>query len=368
MKTVLQICQNYHQPFLDCTRQYAALFKGTDYRVVTVFICGEKNDAVIKEAEADEVIFLEHHRDELDGLKLNIIKEIRAIATQYQFQACIAHRNKATYLALISTKLPVISIHHAFGDFDRIGRRLLSRLYQHRLTLLAVSNAVRDEIREKLPSFPKEQILTLYNRVNIPDLSSQLLDKDSARKALSLPTDAFVIGNVGRLHPDKDQITLIQGFAKARNNLPKNSLLVIIGKGKYEKKLRNLITELKIQNHVILTGHVKDAKKLFRAFDLFVLSSDREPFGMVLLEAMAAGVPVICSNCGGGPEVIDGIGTLFEFGNSSALSKALIESVTAQPTLDLTEKTRNKLELFSDDTVRHHFWSQTRINQILAES
>lgn len=366
MKTVLQICQNYHQPFLDCTRQYAALFKGSEYRVVTVFICGKKSDAVISEAEADEVIFLEHHRDELDGLKLNIIKEIRAIATQYKFQACIAHRNKATYLALIATKLPVLSVHHAFGDFDRLGRRLLSRLYRSRLTLLAVSNAVRDEIRKKLPSFAEDQIVTLYNRVDVSSLRSQLLDRDEARRQLSIPENAFVIANVGRLHPDKDQLTLIRGFAQALNLLPQNSLLIIIGKGKYEQKLRALIAELEIEDRVILTGHVNNAKKLFRAFDLFVLSSDHEPFGMVLLEAMAADLPVVCSNCGGGPEVVDGIGTLFEFGKPDALSKALLGSMeTHANSSDFAKKTRQKLELFSDHSAKDSFWSQSRINQVL---
>lgn len=365
MKTVLQICQNYHQPFLDCTRQYAALFKDTEYRVVTVFICGQQSDAVTTEADADEVIFLEHHRDELDGLKLSIIKEIRAITEQYEFQACIAHRNKATYLALIATKLPVLSIHHAFGDFDRFGRRLLSRLYSHRLTLLAVSNAVRDEIRKSLPSFAEDQIVTLYNRVDVSSLRSQLLDREDARRKLSVPNDAFVIANVGRLHPDKDQLTLIKGFAQALNTLPQNSLLVIIGKGKYEQKLRDLVLELKLQDRVILTGHVNNAKQLFRAFDLFVLSSDHEPFGMVLLEAMAANVPVICSNCGGGPEVIEGIGTLFEFGQPDALSKALVASIETHSNSDFAEKTRQKLELFSDHTAKRSFWSQPRINQVL---
>jgi glycosyltransferase involved in cell wall biosynthesis len=368
VKTVLQICQNYHQPFLDCTRQYAALFKDRDYRVVTVFICGKKSDAVISEAEADEVIFLEHHRDELDGLKLNIIREIRAITAQYKFQACIAHRNKATYLALIATKLPILSVHHAFGDFDRLGRRLLSRIYRSRLTLLAVSNAVRDEIRNRLPSFPEDQIVTLYNRVDVSSLRGQLLDRDEARRQLSIPKDAFVIANVGRLHPDKDQLTLIKGYAQALDALPRNSLLIIIGKGKYEQKLRALIAKLKLEERVILTGHVNSAKKLFRAFDLFVLSSDREPFGMVLLEAMAADLPVVCSNCGGGPEVVEGVGTLFEFGNPSALSEALIETMAKQSKSNLSEQTQKKLDQFSDERARHHFWSQTRICKILEKS
>lgn len=366
MKTVLQVCQNYHQPFLDCTRQYAALFKGTDYRVVTVFICGDRNDDVTTEAEADEVIFLEHHRDELDGLKLDIIRELREITQQYDFQACIAHRNKATYLALFATKLPIISVHHAFGDFNRLGRKLLSRYFKERLTLLAVSNAVRDEIRQHLPFFGEDQILTLYNRVDEEKLRQQQLSRSEARAKLGLSDESYVIANVGRLHPDKDQATLIKGFALALDELPSNSTLVIIGQGKYEQRLQRLITDFELEKRVILTGHVKDAKRLFRAFDLFVLSSDHEPFGMVLLEALAAEVPVICSDCGGGPEVVEGVGMLFELGNPEALCQALLNNRNNQSGSDFRAIARKQLERFSDTTVRQTFWAQPRINQVFA--
>lgn len=365
VKTVLQICQNYHQPFLDCTRQYTALFKGTDYRVVTVFICGDKSEQIAAEAEADEVLFLEHHRDELDGLKLGIIKELREIAHRYDFQACIAHRNKATYLALFATKLPVISVHHAFGDFSRLGRKLLSWYFKDRLTLLAVSNAVRDEIRQDLRFLSQQQILTLYNRVNVEALNQQQLSRTKARAILGLEDDSYVIANVGRLHPDKDQTTLIKGFALALEGLPANSTLVIVGQGKDEQKLLRLVHELGIEQRVVLTGHIKDAKRLFKAFDLFVLSSDHEPFGMVLLEALAAGVPVICSNCGGGPEVIAGVGTLFEFGNADSLSKALLDTHSQQSISVFNTQARNQLDNFSDETVRKTFWAQPRINQVL---
>ena len=366
MKTVLQICQNYHQPFLDCTRQYAALFKNSPYRVVTVFLCGPEDAAVRKEADADEVIFLEHHRDELDGLKTDIIRELQALSKQYQFEVCIAHRNKPTYLALISTRLPVISVHHAFGDFDRLGRRLLARVFNKRLTILAVSNAVRDEIRARLPFLSEDRVFTLYNRVNASFLRSQLLSRNEAREQLSLPRDAFVIANVGRLHPDKDQATLIRGFSLALKELPENSLLVIIGTGKSETKLRTLIAELDLNEQVILTGHVKEARKLFRAFDLFVLSSDHEPFGMVLLEAMAAEIPVIASDCGGACEVVEGVGRLFEMGSAENLSKAILD--TLEPVTDAEElalRSRQQLEKFSDEAVREFFWSHPRIQQLL---
>ena len=366
MKAVLQICQNYQQPFLDCTRQYAALFSGTEYKVVTVFVCGEKNEAVASEANADEVIFLGHHRDELKGLKLNILREIKTITEQYDFDVCIAHRNKATYLALFGTRLPVFSIHHAFGDFDRLGRRLMTQFFRRRLTLFAVSNAVRQEIHDQLPGWPSEQLLTLYNRIDTAKLCQRLVSRSEARILLSLPADAYIVANVGRLHPDKDQATLIKGFARAIQQLPDLSYLVIIGKGKDEQKLRRLSETLGVASHVIFTGHVPDAKTLFRAFDLFVLTSDHEPFGMVLLEAMAANIPLICSNSGGGPEVVDGVGELFENGDADDLARAIISAGDKASTKNVSAQIEEKLVFFSDQSARKTFWATSAVQRLLS--
>jgi glycosyltransferase involved in cell wall biosynthesis len=368
LKTVLQLCQNYHQPFLDCTRQYTALFAGTDYRVVSVFICGVEQESVRQAAAADEVIFLNHHRDELDGLKRHILREIRSICEQYDFSVCIAHRNKATYLALMGTNLPVFSIHHAFGDFDRLGRRLLSRFYQKRLTFFAVSNAVKEDIHSKLPSWPTEKLHTLYNRINRSELSQQLSEREQAREQLGIPQHSYIVANVGRLHPDKDQSTLIRAFAAAREYLPAGSLLLLIGAGKDLPKLEKLCAQLNLSSDVIFTGMVPDARTAFRAFDLFVLSSDHEPFGMVLLEAMIAGVPVICSDSGGGPEVIDGIGSTFPTGDDQALSKAIISASRTQQSDEQIARVNERLALFSDEQARQTFWALPIVRRLLGDA
>lgn len=101
--------------------------------------------------------FLEYESSQLSGLKLNIIQKIKKISEHYDFVGCIAHRAKPAYVALMATKLPVISIRHSFGDFDRFGRRLLVNLFKSRVTILAVSNAVRNEIRQHLPKWPNEK-------------------------------------------------------------------------------------------------------------------------------------------------------------------------------------------------------------------
>jgi glycosyltransferase involved in cell wall biosynthesis len=325
MPTVLQICHSYYPPFLDCARQYAALFNGTQYKVTTVYLQGDFSQEVVDGSASDEVIFLGYKSSQIGGLKLGAIAKIRSIVSKKHFEFCIAHRVKPTYVALLATKLPVISVHHNYNDYSRWSRRLLVNYYKNRILMLGVSNAVRDDLRRDLKAWPEDQIQTLYNRIDVAVTQAQMLTKKAARSALNLPNDIFIIGNVGRLHHDKDQATLIKAFAKAKSHLPADSLLVIIGAGPLEHDLKSLVASLNLSQQVIFKGNVPNAKQHFKAFDLFVLTSDNEPFGMVLLEAMAAELPIICSDCGGGAEVVEGVGELFVFGNVNELNNRLVD-------------------------------------------
>lgn len=364
---VLQICHCYYPPFLDCARQYSKLFAGTEYKVVTVYLTGEANEEVAEATCSDEVIFLGYKSSEVRGLKLKAIAEIRKILARGTFKFCIAHRSKPTYVALLASKLPVISIHHNYDDFGRFTRRLLVNLFRKRLLLLGVSDSVRDEIRASLPAWPHDQIETLYNRIDVAAVQAQFMTKEAARTFLGLPQESWIIGNVGRLHHDKDQATLLRGFKKALPQLPANSLLVIMGKGPLEKELKQLAMDLAITDRVVFTGNVPDGKKYFKAFDVFALTSDHEPFGMVLLEAMAAGLPLICSDCGGGAEVVQGIGELFPLGDSDALAKSMIRQYEERDRIDTIKILQKLQDHFSDEAVSMRFWELPFVRQRLNE-
>jgi len=360
---VLQVCHCYYPPFLDCARQYSRLFAGTDYKVVTVYLTGEPNQAVAQATCSDEVIFLGYKSSEVRGLKLKAILEIRKILASRTFKFCITHRSKPTYVALFASQLPVISIRHNYGDFRRITRRLLVNLFRKRLLLLGVSDSVRDEMRAHL-NWPDSQIETLYNRIDVPAVKAQFLSRQAAREFLALPDSSWIVGNVGRLHHDKDQATLLRGFQQALPNLPANSLLVIMGAGPLENDLKQLAVDLGIAASVVFTGNVPDGRQYFKAFDVFALTSDHEPFGMVLLEAMAANVPIICSDCGGGAEVARDVGQLFPLGDSEMLAKCLVNEYKSNHGIETT-KMNNKLnEFFSDEAAKKRFWNLAFVKEV----
>ena len=368
---VLQFCHGYDGPFLDCARQYASLFAGSGYRVTTVFLTGVADPEVAAGCASDEVLFLEYSSSAVRGLKLGAIRDLRKIAASRDFSFCIAHRFKPIYIALLGTNLPVIGVHHAFGDYQRRTRKLFAHLFRKRLSLLGVSDAVRDDMRQCLPKWPTGRIRTLYNRIDTESLQASLLSVGQAREALGLASDAWIVGNVGRLHPDKDQATLLRGFAQALPSLPKPAQLVVMGKGRLEQDLKELASELGIGAHVYFAGQVADARLYFRAFDVFALSSDHEPFGMVLLEAMAAGVPLLATACGGAREVVEGVGILFPLGDAAHLAQGLIHlaSLDAEQRQACAELMQQRLhERFSDHAVREAFWRLPQVTDLIAEA
>lgn len=361
---VLQFCHGYDAPFLDCARQYASLFAGSGYRVTTVFLTGKPDADVAGGCASDEVLFLGYSSKQIRGLKLGAIRDLREIARSRDFRFCIAHRFKPIYIASLATDLPVIGVHHAFGDYQRLPRRLFAGLFRKRLSLLGVSRAVRDDIRCRLPNWPGNRIEALNNRVDVEALRTTQVGRDEARQVLGLPHDAWVIGNVGRLHPDKDQATLLRGFAAALPRLPQNSLLAILGNGRLEDALKQLARELGVAEHVCFLGRVPQARRYFAAFDTFALTSDHEPFGMVLLEAMAAGVPLVATHCGGAAEVVEGVGLLFPLGDQAALAEGLVHLAGLLPEqrVACADVMLQRLhERFSDRAVRQAFWALSMV-------
>lgn len=357
-KYILQLCHDYSIPYLDVARQYASLFKGTKYQVITVYLIGDKNADVIKQTDSDKVLFLENRSKDLRGLKRKQIKQVKQLCSEYDFDFIIAHRYKAMFISRHIKNIPIIGIHHSFGNYLRFMRRWFINHHSKNLYLLGVSNAITDDIRKYLPNFPQQQIQTLYNRVNIEQVSSEQVSCTEAREFLGIDKNKYVFANVGRLHPDKDQKTLINAFANVADKLA-DTILVILGKGRLEKELKQQVEELKLDDRVFFLGLVPHAVNYYKAFDSFVLSSDYEPFGMVLLEAIIAQVPVIATNVGGAKEVVKTKQWLFDVGDTSQLTTLMLEMYQQDKASRKQINTTNNQWLeqnFTDDAVKQAFW------------
>lgn len=156
--------------------------------------------------------------------------------------------------------------------------------------------------------------------------------KGRNRDYFQIPQDKYVIGCIGRIEPLKGQITLIEAFAEA--DIP-DSMLVIAGSiddQKYFKMILEKVEKLNLSNKVLFYQFTFDVPKLMSTFDLFVMPSLSETFGLVLIEAMASSIPVVATNSGGVPEIVENHrdGLLFEPKDNSQLSQ-IIKKVYEDP-------------------------------------
>ena len=128
------------------------------------------------------------------------------------------------------------------------------------------------------------------------------LARDDARAMLGVPSEGPVIGWVGRLSSEKGPDVMIDAFARVAD---RRALLVMIGHGSDLSALRDRARQLGVGDRVLWAGLVPAAERLLSALDVFVLSSRTEGTPIALLEAMAAGLPIVATSVGGVPDVLD---------------------------------------------------------------
>jgi len=155
-----------------------------------------------------------------------------------------------------------------------------------------------------------------------------LADRLAARKFLGLATDGLVVGWIGRLIPVKGADVFLQAISQLAS-LPLT--ISVIGDGSERAKLENIVQNAGLSGRVRFHGTVPNAARYITAFDVFVLSSRSEGTPVTLLEAMAAGVPVVVTSVGGVPDVVGpNEATMVPPENPAALADA-IRSVIADP-------------------------------------
>jgi glycosyltransferase involved in cell wall biosynthesis len=131
-----------------------------------------------------------------------------------------------------------------------------------------------------------------------------LPSREEARVQLGRPAPSFVVGIVARVTRGKGHLVLIDAFAGILNNIP-GALLLIVGEGGLLPTVKARIRELALERSVLTLGERQDVPAILAALDVFCLPSETEGMPMTVLEAMAAGLPVVASNVGGIPEVVE---------------------------------------------------------------
>ena len=182
-----------------------------------------------------------------------------------------------------------------FDAFERIYRRLNT-------IVISVSTATTHLLLTKY-RVPPEKIMTIPNGVDVKRIRAAA-DRENARRRLSLGSEQPVIGIVGRLVAQKSPETLILAMRELVQKWP-NLVCLIVGDGPRAAELTQLVRDHQLDRSVRLLGHREDVPALLSALDIFVLPTNYEGMSLSVLEAMAAGLPVIASRVEGMDELVE---------------------------------------------------------------
>lgn len=179
------------------------------------------------------------------------------------------------------------------GDERPAERDACRYLLDHNdLHIIALHEAMAEEIKEM---FGVDEVSVIRNGIDLDRFRNVAVSKEEKRRQLGIPKDAYVIGQVGRFTYQKNpEFTVMLFNELVKKN--KNARLLLIGRGQEEARLRNQIRELGLEDKAKMLVSRDDIPELLKALDVFILPSRFEGFGIVLVEAQAAGIPCVVSD------------------------------------------------------------------------
>ena len=248
------------------------------------------------------------------------------------------HTSKAGILGRLAAWLARVPLiihtphgHVFYGHFGRSLSRiflriekLLGRITHHQIALTPEEGNDYLSLGVSKPN----NTSVIHSGVDVHQFSKGAKQRSKKRKELGIPRDCLVVGYVGWLIPIKGVTYLINAMARVVEQHPE-SILVLVGKGddkgEEEIKLKEQVKRAGLVDKVLFLGWRPDVEEIMGCFDIFVLPSLNEGMGRVLVEAMAAGLPIVASRVGGIPDLVkDGHnGLLVPPADAIALEKAI---------------------------------------------
>ena len=207
----------------------------------------------------------------------------------------------ALLVGLLRHKKTAIHLHGGVQEFPAVIRAAYRMLRGGAGCVIAVSEAIKDFARDVL-RFPAERIRVVHNGVRVEAFARSAAD-NSVRRELAVPEDAVVVGMAGRLVEQKGVDVFLRAFALVRAREPR-AIAVIVGGGPLRADLEKLADDLGCSDGVRFMGWRTDMPLCYAAFDLGVVPSRWEPFGIVAVEMMAAGLATVACAVDGIREIV----------------------------------------------------------------
>lgn len=242
------------------------------------------------------------------GIKklINIIKrtkKTRAIKKEREIECSISLLDGPNLVNVLSSRgeKTIVSVRNMLSrePMSKFRKKTIKYASTHSDVTVSLSEVVKLDLINNF-DISADKITTVYNHCDAKLLKS-LCDENPSYADIKSDEVNFV--TMGRLNKQKGQWHLIRAFKKVVREIP-NAHLYIMGEGELKDKLETLIDELKLGEHITLTGYIKNPHGVYRDCEAFVFPSLFEGLGNVLLEALAFDMPIISCDCPAGPREI----------------------------------------------------------------
>lgn len=277
------------QAFID----YLVALKNLGHELLAII----KNDAPYAEEVENLGILVKKVPNKFGFYDIFTVNKIHEILEEFNADAVLAHAGRSTVLVrraiskIKNKKTFLIAVNHSMNVKRSIGADII--LSVNKEIFLRTINAGQSETKS----------FVIQNAIDLSDAPSAAPKIDLQNK------ETIVLGGIGRLDIAKGfrftikAIKKLEEFAKA-NNLNKKFVFKLAGSGVREDYLRDLVRELNIESQIEFLGWMKNKKEFFESIDIFVMSSERETFGLVVLEAMKFQKPIISTDADGPKEFL----------------------------------------------------------------
>lgn len=258
---------------------------------------------------------------------LRVAFKLKKLSQEFKSDVIFVHSSKAHTVAVLASlffrmKSSLVICQTRIKRIDTNFLKKWKYNYSGVKKIICVSQPVVDILKGSIKNHLKLSIVG-----SVVDVKKFTKSKKDGllHREYNIPADYKIIGNVGALDPVKDIPTWIKTI-KILVDKGVKAKYVLIGEGPLEEKIKLMISDLGLENHVILTGFRKDVPDCLPEFDLFLFTSKSEATGGVVLESYACKVPVVAANAGGIPTVLeDGVtGLLAEVGNPDDFAEKVI--------------------------------------------
>lgn len=261
-----------------------------------------------------------------DYANINFIKQVIALRKLRKSQRTIFHahlpRSEILCAIALRSKSFLVTRHNSekfFPSAPKAISALLSRFVLRKaFACIAISKSVSQFLTDSREITKSTVLFVIHYGLADIQVEPRILKKDSDSQVR--------IGTIGRLTPQKNLPLLLRSFSIAQKKSPIKLTLTIIGTGPEERQLKELSSFLDLESSVFWKGQIVDVNSFYRSQDIFILTSDYEGFGLVLLEAMAKGLPIIARGVSSIPEVLgEGHPGLVYSDNPERISEKIIE-------------------------------------------